>query len=258
MKAEKNVLPVLLKQLKLSTMTKLWEELHEEAIEKGWTPARYLKVLCEHELSHRGDRRLARNMEESRLPRGKTLATFNFKEVPQLNKTQIAGFASGNVWISSGTNLLFFGPSGCGKSHLATAIGEGLIMAGYRVLFTRTTDLVQKLQAAKKESALPAALSKLNKYDCLIADDWGYAKKDQAEASVLFELISERYENKSMIITCNQKFSEWDQIFSNKAMTVAAVDRLIHHAHIFDLMEVESYRTKTALERVAKEAAART
>ena len=121
-----------------------------------------------------------------------------------------------------------------------------------------TTDLVQKLQAAKKESALPAALSKLNKYDCLIADDWGYAKKDQAEASVLFELISERYENKSMIITCNQKFSEWDQIFSNKAMTVAAVDRLIHHAHIFDLMEVESYRTKTALERVAKEAAART
>ena len=257
MKTEKILLSQLLKQLKLKTMTGLWESLHTEAVEQGWTPLHYLKILCEHEVSDRSDRRLARNMVEAQLPRGKSLSTFDFNVVPSLSKTQIAGFASGDIWIKSGKNLIFFGPSGCGKSHLSAAIGEGLVMAGYRVLFTRTTDLVQQLQAAKKKSALPAALDKLNKYDCLIADDWGYAKKDQTETAVLFELISERYENKSIIITCNQSFSEWDQMFSNRAMAVAAVDRLIHHAHIFDLTNVQSYRTKAALERAAKEAVAK-
>jgi DNA replication protein DnaC len=245
---EAAVLPMLLKQLRLPTMTRLWETLHQEAVEQGWTAAHYLRALCEHELSHRDSRRLSRHMLESQLPRGKTLATFDFNTVPSLNKTKVAAFASGDIWIKGGKNLLLFGPSGVGKTHLAAAIGEKLVESGYRVFFTRTTDLVQKLQAAKRELGLPYALEKLDKYDCLILDDFGYVQKDQSETNVLFELICARYESKSLLITCNQVFAEWDKIFVDKGMAVAAVDRLIHHATILEL-NVESYRKRAALTR---------
>jgi DNA replication protein DnaC len=111
------------------------------------------------------------------------------------------------------------------------------------VLFTRTTDLVQKLQAARRDLALPAALAKLDKFDCLILDDLGYVRKDRAETSVLFELIAERYERRSLVITCNQPFSEWGQIFPDPAVTVAAIDRLVHHATILEL-NTENYRRR--------------
>ena len=120
-----------------------------------------------------------------------------------------------------------------------------LVDHGYRVLFTRTTDLVQKLQAARRDLILPATLAKLDKFDCLILDDLGYVRKDQAETSVLFELIAERYERRSLIITCNQPFSDWEQIFPDPAMTVAAIDRLVHHATILEL-NTESYRRRAA------------
>jgi len=125
------------------------------------------------------------------------------------------------------------------------------VESGYCVFFSRTTELVQKLQAAKREYNLPSALEKLNKYDCLILDDFGYVQRDQTETSVLFELISERYENKSLLITCNQAFDEWDKIFMDKGMAIAAVDRLVHHATILEL-NVESYRKRSALAQVTK------
>ena len=246
---EAAVLPMLLKQLCLPTMSRLWSELNQEAAQQGWTFVRYLATLCEHELSHRNNQRLARNMANAKLPRGKSLETFDFTAIPSVNKSQIAAFASGDVWIKNGGNLLVFGPSGVGKTHLAAAIGEKLVESGYRVLFTRTTDLVQKLQVAKRALTLPTTLDKLDKYDCLILDDFGYVQKDQEETGVLFELICERYENKSLLITCNQVFAEWDKIFVDKTMAVAAADRLIHHATILEL-NVESYRKKTARSRL--------
>ncbi|TCP72261.1 IstB-like ATP binding protein, partial [Rhizobium sp. PP-CC-2G-626] len=118
---------------------------------------------------------------------------------------------------------------------------------GWRVLFTRTTDLVQKLQVARRELQLESAIDKLNKYDLLILDDLAYVTKDQAETSVLFELISARYEHRSILITANQPFGEWNRVFPDPAMTLAAVDRLVHHATIFE-MNVESYRRRAALE----------
>jgi len=247
---EAAVLSMLLKQLRLPVMSRILEDFNQEAIQSGWTPAHFLKVLCEHELSHRDNQRLARHMTEAQLPRRKSFATFDFAAVPSLNKNQIFAFASGDVWLKEGKNLLIFGPSGVGKTHLASAIGEKLVESGYRVLFIRTTELIQKLQIAKKECQLPSALEKLNRYDCLILDDFGYVQKNQMETSVLFELICERYENKSLLITCNQPFAEWDQIFTDKTMAVAAVDRLVHHATIIDL-NVESYRRRTALSQAA-------
>lgn len=252
MTKEAAILSALLKQLKLSTMAHLWEEYNQEAVQSGWTPTRFLTALCELEASHRDNQKLARRMAEAQLPRGKSLATFDFTVTPSLNKSQVAAFATGDVWIKSGSNLLIFGPSGVGKTHLAAAIGEKLVESGYRVWFTRTTELVQKLQVAKRELTLPATLEKYDKYDCIILDDLGYVPKDATETNVLFELICERYENKSLLITCNQPFSEWEKIFLDKTMAVAAVDRLIHHATIFDLNKLESYRKRVALARAAK------
>ena len=164
--------------------------------------------------------------------------------------------------MNDGANLILIGPPGVGKSHLAAAIGLALVENGYRVLFTRTTDLVQRLQLARRELALEAAINKLDKYHLLILDDLAYVTKDQAETSVLFELISARYELRSTLITANQPFGDWDKLFPDPAMTLAAVDRLVHHSTIFEL-NVESYRRRSAIEakrgrgRPAKKATAK-
>jgi DNA replication protein DnaC len=239
-------LPQLLKELRLPTIGSLWEILAEEALEKGWSPVKYLRRLMEHESADRERRRLARHMSQSRLPHGKSIETFDFSLVSTLNKGQVMGLASGDLWLEQGKNVLIFGPSGVGKTHLAAAIGEQLILAGHRILFIRTTELLQLLANSKKEYSLPAALDKLDKYDCLILDDFGYVQKSEAETSLLFELICERYECRSLMITCNQPFKEWDRIFSDKRMAVAAIDRLVHHSILLE-MNVESYRKRAAL-----------
>ena len=165
-----------------------------------------------------------------------------------ISKAQVMAIVAGDSWLDNGANLLLFGPPGGGKSHLASAIGLALVENGCKVLFTRTTDLVQKLQVARRELALEAAINRLDRFELLILDDLAYVTKDQAETSVLFELISARYERRSVLITANQPFGEWGKVFPDPAMTLATVDRLVHHATIFE-MNVESYRRRTALER---------
>ena len=115
------------------------------------------------------------------------------------------------------------------------------------MLYTRTSELVQRLQAARQSLQLPQALAKLDRYDLIILNDLSYVRKDQAETSVLFELTSERYERRSILITANQPFSGWHKAFPDPGMTVAAIDRLVHHFTIFELNNVESYRSKEAL-----------
>src|SRR5215470_8770745 len=185
---------------------------------------------------------------EARLPVGKTLGSFDFDAVPMVSKAQVMALTAGDSWLEKGANLLLFGPPGGGKSHLAAAIGLALVENGWRVLFTRTSDLVQRLQIARRELALESALAKLDKYHLLILDDIAYVSKDQAETSVLFELIGNRYERRSTLITSNQSFGEWGKVFPDQAMTLAAIDRLIHHATILE-MNVESYRRRAALDR---------
>jgi DNA replication protein DnaC len=239
---------LLLAELRLPTLKLVWADLAAQADKEGWPAARFLAALAEHEMAERGRRRIERHLAEARLPVGKTLDTFNFEVVPMISKAQLMALAAGDSWLEKGANLLIFGPPGGGKSHLAAALGLALVENGWRVLFTRTTDLVQKLQIARRDLALEAAIAKLDKYHLLVLDDLAYVSKDQAETSVLFELISARYERRSLLITANQPFGEWGKVFPDQAMTLAAIDRLVHHATILE-MNVESYRRRTALER---------
>ena len=165
-----------------------------------------------------------------------------------LSKARVMALAAGDTWLDKATNLLLFGPPGTSKSHCASAIGRALVENGFRVLFTRTTDIVQKLQAARQALQLEAAIAKLDKYQLLILDDLSYVHKDHAETSVLFELIGARYERHSMLITANQPFADWSKVFPDHAMLIAAIDRLVHHSIIFE-MNVESFRRRGALER---------
>ncbi|MFZ0848280.1 MAG: IS21-like element helper ATPase IstB [Hyphomicrobiaceae bacterium] len=239
---------LLLSELRLPGVKAIWPKLAAQSDKEGWPAARFLAAVAEHEVADRGRRRIERHMAEARLPAGKTLATFDFGSVPMVSKAQVIALASGDVWLETGANVLLFGPPGGGKSHLSAALGLALVENGWRVLFARTTDLVQRLQIARRELALENAIAKLDRYDLLILDDIAYVTKDQAETSVLFELIAARYERRSLLITANQPFGEWGKIFPDQAMTLAAIDRLVHHATILE-MNVDSYRRKVALER---------
>jgi DNA replication protein DnaC len=241
-------LSIVLNDLRLPAIKHIWPSFAERADREGWPAARFLAALAEHEIAERARRRIERHLGEARLPPGKSLDSFDFDAVPMVSKARIMALVAGDSWLQKGANLILFGPPGGGKSHLAAAIGLGLIENGWRVFFTRTTDLVQKLQVARRELALEAAINRLDKFHLLILDDIAYVTKDQAETSVLFELISARYERRSTLITANQPFGEWNRIFPDPAMTLAAVDRLVHHATILEL-NVESYRRRAALER---------
>ena len=148
------------------------------------------------------------------MPPGRDPDTFDFTAVPMISKAQVQALAAGDAWLERGANLLCFGPPGNGKSHLAAALGLTLIEKGWRVLFTRTTDLVHKLQIARRDLALEAAIAILDKYHLLILDDLALCHQDEAETSVLFQLISARYERRSLLITANQPFGEWGKVFS--------------------------------------------
>jgi DNA replication protein DnaC len=240
-------LSLLLNELRLPTIKAGWQQFTTQSDREGWPGARLLATLAEHEVADRIRRRIERHLHEAQLPPGKTLDNFDFNAVPMVSKAQVMAMTAGDRWLEQGANLILFGPPGGGKSHLAAAIGLALVEAGWRVLYTRTTDLVQRLQTARRDLVLEAAIARLARYDLLILDDLAYVTKDQAETSVLFELISARYEQRSILITANQPFGEWGRIFPDPAMTLAAVDRLVHHATIFE-MNVDSYRRRTALE----------
>ncbi|USX11099.1 IS21-like element helper ATPase IstB [Paraburkholderia fungorum] len=238
-------LSLMLGELRLPMITRLWPEFAERADKEGWPATRLLSALVEHELADRSRRRIERHRTESHLPLGKTLECFDFSMVPMLSKPHLQALAAGDAWLEKGANLLLFGPPGTGKSHAAAGLGHALIDAGYRVFFTRADELVQRLQLARQSLQLTSAINKLDRFDLLIVDDISYVRKDQAETSVLFELIAQRYEHRSVLITANQPFSEWNSVFPDPAMTIAAIDRLVHHATVFEL-NVESYRRRTA------------
>ncbi len=241
--ADAATLPVLLRQLRLTSMARHVDDVREQATLQGWGLERTLATLCEHELAERERRRLERHLKEARLPPGKTLTSFDLDVLDDAARSRLTALATDTAWVAQAHNLLLFGPSGVGKSHMAAAIGYALIEQGLRVRLYAASTLVQELQTAKQELRLAEALGKMDKYEMLIIDDIGYVKRSEAETSVLFELIAHRYEAGSLLITANQPFSAWDTIFPDDMMAVAAIDRLVHHAQVIELGG-ESYRKR--------------
>lgn len=239
-------LPILLKELRLGAMATGWQSMAHKAELEGWSPQEFLAQLCDLEATHRYENKLKRLLKDSQLPVGKQLSQYDFEEVSGIKSHQVMNKIDQIDWVRQGHNVLIFGASGLGKTHLAAAIGYGLIEKSVKVKFIAATAVAQYLQRCREELNLELALKKLDKYELLIVDDIGYVKPTDSEGQVLFELIAHRYERGSLIITSNQPFSEWDSIFGNNMMTVAAIDRLVHHAEIFS-MEGESFRKKQAI-----------
>lgn len=234
-------LPFLLKQLRLPAIASHWQERLQLAEKSNAGYGAYLADLLELEFTLREQNRLQRAHQNAKLPLGKTMATFDFNKAKSINPAHIQGLSEDPSWVKDAKNLVLLGPSGVGKTHLAAAIAYGLLEHGIKALFSSTTLLVQMLQQAKTELKLKQALERLAKFQLLILDDIGYVKKTEQETSVLFELIAHRYESGSLIITANQPFSDWENLFPDKIMAVAAIDRIVHHATIIKV-DGESYR----------------
>ena len=236
-------LSIMLKALRLPAFGHHYEDYQAQAIEHAWGYSQYLSRLCEQEVAQRFQTRIHNWTKEARLPRGKSFATLSINELPKPIQKKVIGLRDNTQWALQADNVLLIGPSGVGKSHIAAALGLHLIEQGVRVKWLQATALVQLLQQAKKELDLMTVMSRLDKYRVLIIDDIGYVKKTDSETQVLFEFIAHRYESGSLIVTSNQPFSHWDQIFPDTLMTVAAIDRIIHHATIVEI-DGDSYRKK--------------
>ena len=200
--------------------------------------------IFELEANDRRERRVERLLRASKLPPGKTFDTLDDARWPRPLAQQVRDLARGE-FLDRATNVLAFGLPGVGKSHVAAAVGHALVSLGRSVLFAPTYQLVQELLAAKRDLELPRALAKLDAFDLLILDDIGYVQQAPDEIEVLFTLLAERYERRSVMITSNLVFSEWGQIFKNPMTTAAAIDRLVHHSVILEFA-VPSYRTERA------------
>jgi DNA replication protein DnaC len=242
---------LLLKELKLPAFVRHYQPLWEAAVEKGWSHQDYLAALCEYELSDRYQRRTQKWTREAKLSTSKTFATLVGDSLSKPNQAVLAKLQQDLSWAHDADNVLLIGPSGTGKTHIANALGHRLIEQGVRCKLFPAIALVQYLQQAKRDLDLMTAMTRLDKYRVIIVDDIGYVKKTDAETHVLFEFIAHRYESGSLIITANQPFSEWDQVFPDSMMTVAAIDRLIHHATIIEL-EGESYRKQQQLKKAKR------
>lgn len=227
-------LALLLRALKMPTMRRNAEEVAQLAEREGWTFERYLHHLVELEVMERRRRRIERHLKDSDLPREKTLATLVKSRLPVKVGKMLPGLCEGG-FVERGDNVLAFGLPGRGKTHLVCAIGHELIQRGHRVLFIATFALVQRLLAAKRDLRLEDELAILDGFDAVILDDIGYVQQNRDEMEVLFTFLAERYERRSVIITSNLVFSEWDRIFKDPMTTAAAIDRLVHHSVILEM-----------------------
>jgi DNA replication protein DnaC len=240
-------LEMLLRELKLPAFVAHAQTVAIEAEREGWGFTRYLHTLAELEVEERRQRRMARRRKESRVPASKTLTCLDRSRLPEPIRRQLPTLCEGH-FVDKAQNLLAFGLPGRGKTHLLCAIGHALIEQGYRVLFSPAYQLVQRLLAAKQDLRLEKELRKLDGFAAIILDDIGYLQQNREEMEVLFTFLAERYERKSVLISSNLVFSQWDRIFQDPMTTAAAIDRLVHHAIILELTG-PSFRTQHAKQR---------
>jgi len=246
-----STLPILLRSLGLTTLARDYPDAITRAEADNWGYLRFLHQLTEGELNERLRRRIERMLKESALPPGQNLAVIDQAKLPEKARRQLPSLLSGD-FVRRGDNLLTFGLPGRGKTLFCAALGRELIQRHQlKVLFLPTFKLVNLLLIAKRDLKLPALLTKLHRFDAIICDDLGYVSQAQDEMEVLFTFFAERYERqRSVLITSNLVFSEWDKIFKNPMTAMAAVDRLVHRSIILEFSG-ESLRAKAAKDRRA-------
>lgn len=236
---------ILLRTMGLTTAARLYVEMTKRAEGENWGYNRFLHRLLEEETNERLRRRVERLRKQSGLPASKTLGVIDEARLPEKVRRQLPTLLTGE-FIRRGDNLLTFGLPGRGKTLFVAALGHELITRHQlRILFTPTYKLVSNLLAAKRDIKLPSMLTRLERFDAVILDDLGYVQQSREEMEVLFTFLAERYEKKSVIITSNLVFSQWDQIFKDPMTTMAAIDRLVHHATILEFTG-DSHRAQAA------------
>jgi DNA replication protein DnaC len=240
-----------LRDLRLPAVRRCFEEKARHAERETIGYERYLFELIELECQERREHRIARLLQESKLPLEKTFDNFDLKRLPQKAARQVKTLQDG-TFLNRKENVLAFGNPGSGKTHLLSALAQELIRAGRKVTFTTCTRLVQDLLLAKKELRLSRAIRKLAYFEALVIDDLGYVQQSRDEMEVLFTLLAERYERGSVLISSNLPFSKWEVIFKDPMTTAAAIDRVVHHSVILEL-NIPSYRMEQAKKRKADE-----
>jgi DNA replication protein DnaC len=233
-----------LRKLKLPSFARDHEEVARHAESEGWTFDRYLLELAEREVLDRDGRRIERLCRQSKLPGDKTRETLEMDRLPPKVRRRMAELFEGH-FVTRAENVLAFGLPGRGKTHCLAAIGHELVRRGIPVLFLPAYRLVQQLLTAKRDLLLEVTIRRLDRYQAVIVDDIGYVQQDREEMEVLFTFLAERYERRSVLISSNLVFSEWDRIFKDPMTTACAIDRLVHHSTILELTG-PSYREEAA------------
>jgi DNA replication protein DnaC len=241
---------VLLRSLKLPSFVRVHSQVAEQAEREGWGFERYLLHLAEIEVEDRRSHRIERLLRLSELPHDKRLSTLELSRLPAPVRRSLPPLCEGG-FVDRAENLLAFGLPGRGKTHLVCAIGHELIQRGYQVLFVPAFKLVQRLLAAKRSLDLEATLRRLDRFDAVILDDLGYVQQSREEMEVLFSFLAERYERRSVLITSNLVFSQWDKVFQDPMTTACVIDRLVHHCVILELTG-KSIRAEEAKSRAEK------
>jgi DNA replication protein DnaC len=232
-----------LRQLDLSGMVLTLDVRATQAAEKQLTPTEFLALLLDDELERRSQQRLARRFAESGCDDGKTLAAFDFAAAPGINRTLIQDLAT-CAFVARHDNILLCGPSGVGKSHVANGLACEALKRDYRVLSRSVHRLLADLHAARANGAYNRLWIRILTCDLLVLDDFGLHALTPQAAQDLYEIISERYERRSLILTSNRSLTEWSEVFQNDLLASAALDRLTHHAHTL-VIQGESYRQRS-------------
>jgi DNA replication protein DnaC len=229
-----------LKELKLSGMLSTLEVRAAQAVEGHFSPNEFLALLLDYELERRNQNHLTRRLFQAGCQEGKTLAHFDFGSVPTLNRSRVLELATCG-FVGRHENVLICGPTGVGKSHLASAFSYEAIKRGYRVVTKPVHQMLNDLHAAKADGSYRRKMSKLLLVDLLVLEDFGLRPLTPQAIDDLYEIISQRYEERSIIITSNRAMEEWPEVFGDGLLASAALDRLTHHAETL-VIRGQSYR----------------